>query len=78
MCTHHWIIDSKNQGACKKCGQTHDFKPDIDKVFKYTKPNTLYASEGYHLDFLDLSRDYYMQGSIEHKTSRFTLDFCEV
>jgi len=24
-CTHHWIIDVKNVGICKKCGDKHQF-----------------------------------------------------
>ena len=24
-CIHHWIIDVKNAGICKKCGDTHQF-----------------------------------------------------
>ena len=24
-CIHHWIIDVKNLGICKKCGDMHQF-----------------------------------------------------
>ena len=25
ICIHHWIIDVKNLGICKKCGTEHQF-----------------------------------------------------
>ena len=24
-CIHHWLIDSRNHGTCKKCGATTNF-----------------------------------------------------
>ena len=26
QCIHHWLIDSKNLGVCKKCGERRQFR----------------------------------------------------
>ncbi len=33
-CVHHWLIDLKDQGVCKKCGATRDF-PELRKKSTY-------------------------------------------
>ena len=25
QCTHHWLIDERNLGSCKKCGESKQF-----------------------------------------------------
>jgi len=33
-CTHHWILDNRNFGYCKRCGEARRFEPER----KHTKP----------------------------------------
>jgi len=35
QCVHHWVIDSKNQGACRNCGEGKQF-PTLQEVFGET------------------------------------------
>ena len=37
MCVHHWILDSFNQGVCKKCGREKDFSEPPIKLTKLEK-----------------------------------------
>jgi hypothetical protein len=41
-CVHHWMIDNKNIGRCKKCGEIRDFKKvEAEMKPKYTGTNLM-------------------------------------
>ena len=58
MCVHHWIIDSRNYGICKKCGEEQDFDWEIPKPNK-TEMAMIRALK---------PTDFYYQGHIEGHT----------
>lgn len=42
-CKHFWIVDSKNFGTCKYCGETRDFAALLRTM---RQSNTTYAEKG--------------------------------
>ena len=51
MCVHYWVIDSSNQGICKKCGKGESFSPPPIKLTKAERAKIKVNTN-----------EYYMQG----------------
>ena len=51
MCVHHWMLDSRDRGACKKCGKKKDFSPPPIRL--------TYAEKCEHRKE---TNEYYLQG----------------
>mgnify|MGYP001592313967 FL=1 len=56
MCVHHWILDSRDRGACNKCGKKKDFSPPPIRLTYAEKCDLRKETDG-----------YYLQGSLSNK-----------
>ena len=54
MCVHYWVINSANQGICKKCGKTKDFSPPRVRLNKAEKTETK----------IPFNPDFYLKGGL--------------
>ena len=54
MCVHYWVIDSLNNGICKRCGGVKDFSSPPIKMTKQEKREIKYP----------FNHDFYMQGRV--------------
>lgn len=62
MCTHHWIIDSKDSGICKLCGQEKDFELALHKAMGTTDKLTPFERR---IIMRFNVGDYYLQGHLD-------------
>ena len=59
MCVHHWMLDSFNQGTCKRCGVKRDFSEPPIKLTKFEKS----------LFRVIFNHDFYMRGKLPSDVS---------
>ena len=67
MCTHYWVIDSRNQGVCKLCGGIKDFQAALYKATKTNDKLTLFKKR--IIEQFSVTGEYYLQGHIDKGNS---------
>ena len=69
MCNHHWVIDSGNNGECKICGVSRNFRGDNKRAFPEDYETGFSGGNEMRKEF-KAKGEYYMQGSMESQKCR--------